>query len=134
MGETSCPGKQPPQIIIVNRGYNALIGNKEKRKSESEAAQSCPTLCDPMDYEVPPSVGFSRQEYWSGLPFPSPGDLPNPGIEPGSLVLQVWDFTVSATREAQATGKRTCKILLKGGFTGRMELCYGCSGQKKKGS
>ena len=31
---------------------------------------------------------FSRQEYWSGLPFPSPGDLPNPGIEPGSLALQ----------------------------------------------
>ena len=39
-------------------------------------------------YQVPPSVGFSRQEYWSGLPFPSPGDLPNPGIEPRSPVLQ----------------------------------------------
>ena len=35
-----------------------------------------------------PSMGFSRQEYWSGLPFPSPGDLPNPGIEPGSPTLQ----------------------------------------------
>ena len=35
-----------------------------------------------------PSVGFSRQEYWSGLPFPSPGDLPNPGIKPGSPALQ----------------------------------------------
>ena len=34
------------------------------------------------------SMGFSRQEYWSGLPFPSPGDLPNPGIEPGSPALQ----------------------------------------------
>ena len=33
-------------------------------------------------YQAPPSVGFSRQEYWSGLPFPAPGDLPNPGIEP----------------------------------------------------
>ena len=39
-------------------------------------------------YQAPPSMGFSRQEYWSGLPFPSPGDLPNPGIEPGSLALQ----------------------------------------------
>ena len=38
-------------------------------------------------YQAPPSVGFSRQEYWSGLPFPSP-DLPNPGIEPGSPALQ----------------------------------------------
>ena len=33
-------------------------------------------------YQAPPSMGFSRQEYWSGLPFPSPGDLPDPGIEP----------------------------------------------------
>ena len=39
-------------------------------------------------YWVPPFMGFSRQEYWSGLPFPSPGDLPNPGIEPRSPKLQ----------------------------------------------
>ena len=44
--------------------------------------RSCPTLCNPMDYSLPcPSVhGFSRQEYWSGLPGPTPGNLPNPGI------------------------------------------------------
>ena len=48
--------------------------------------KSCPTLCDPwtVAYQAPPSMGFSRQEYWSGLPFPSPGDFPYPGIEPGS--------------------------------------------------
>ena len=39
-------------------------------------------------YQAPPSMGFSRQEYWSGLPFPSPGDLPNSGNEPGSLTFQ----------------------------------------------
>ena len=39
-------------------------------------------------YHAPPSVGFSRQEYWSGLPFPSPGDLSDPGIEPQSPALQ----------------------------------------------
>ena len=39
-------------------------------------------------YQVPLSMGFSRQECWSGLPFPSPGDLPDPGIEPGSPALQ----------------------------------------------
>ena len=39
-------------------------------------------------HQAPLSMGFSRQEYWSGLPFPSPGDLPNPGIEPGSPALQ----------------------------------------------
>ena len=38
--------------------------------------------------QAPLSMGFSRQEYWSGLPFPSPGNLPNPGIEPGSPALQ----------------------------------------------
>ena len=39
-------------------------------------------------HQAPPSVGFSRQGYWSGLPFPSPGDLPHPGIEPRSPALQ----------------------------------------------
>ena len=39
------------------------------------------------------SLGFSRQDYWSGLPFPSPGDLPNPGIEPGSPVLEADTLT-----------------------------------------
>ena len=49
-----------------------------------QVAQSCPTLCNPMDlaYQAPPSMEFSRQEYWSGLPFPSPGDLPNQGSNP----------------------------------------------------
>ena len=43
------------------------------KRRESEVAQSCPTLCDPwtVAYQAPPSMGFSRQEYWSGLPFPS---------------------------------------------------------------
>ena len=38
--------------------------------------------------QAPLSMGFSREEYWRGLPFPSPGDLPDPGIEPGSPALQ----------------------------------------------
>ena len=45
-------------------------------------------------HQAPPSMGFSRQEYWSGLPFPSPGDLPNPGIEPRSPALQA-DYLTS---------------------------------------
>ena len=44
-------------------------------------------------HQAPPSMGFSRQEYWSGLPFPSPGDLPDPGIEPGSPALQAEALT-----------------------------------------
>ena len=51
--------------------------------------QSCLTLRDHMDYKPPGSslsMEFSSQEYWSGLPFPTPGNLPDPGIEPTSLV------------------------------------------------
>ena len=59
-------------------------------RSESEVTQSCPALFNPMDcvaHQVPPSMGFPRQEYWSGLPFTSPGDLPDPEIKPGSPTL-----------------------------------------------
>ena len=57
---------------------------------ESEVAQSRPTLFDPwtVAHQVLPSMGFSRQQYWNGLTFPSPGDLPSPGIEPRSPTLQ----------------------------------------------
>ena len=55
-----------------------------------KAAQLCPTLCNPMGNSPPGSsvMGFSRQEHWAGLPFPSPGDLPDPGTEPRSCALQ----------------------------------------------
>ena len=46
-----------------------------------------------VTYQASPSMGFSRQEYWSGLPFPSPGDVPDPGIEPGSPPLEVDALT-----------------------------------------
>ena len=52
-------------------------------------------------HQAPPSMEFSRQEYWSGLPFPSPGDLPNPGIKPRSPIAG-RRFTVWATRESYA--------------------------------
>ena len=70
-------------------GYHFLL-QCVKVKSESEAAQSCPILSDPQTvvHQAPPSMGFSRQEYWSGVPLPSPGDLPDPGIEPWPPALQ----------------------------------------------
>ena len=57
-------------------------------------AKSCLTLVIlwAVSCQAPLSMGFSRQEYWSGLPFPSPGDLPDPGIEPGSPALQADDL------------------------------------------
>ena len=53
-------------------------------------AKSCPTLATPwtLARQAPLSMGFSWQGYWSGFPFPSPGDLPDPGIETGSPALQ----------------------------------------------
>ena len=60
----------------------------------SLVAKSCPTLVTPwtVAHQAPLSMGFSRQEYWSGLPFLSSGDLPDPGIEPGSSALQADDL------------------------------------------
>ena len=52
-------------------------------------------------HQAPLSMGFPRQEYWSGLPFLSPGDLPHPEIKPQSSALQTVFFTDQATREAQ---------------------------------
>ena len=62
----------------------------QERKKESEVVQSFRLCATPWTaaYQSPSPMGFSRQEYWSGLSFPSPGDLPNPGIEPGSPTLQ----------------------------------------------
>ena len=61
-------------------------------------AQSCPALCNPMDGTLPGSSVhgrfFSKQEYWSVLPFPSPRNLPNPGIEPRSPALKA-DYCLS---------------------------------------
>ena len=58
---------------------------------EGKVIHTVASDCDPMDGSPPGplSVEFFRQEYWSGLPFPSPGDLPDPEIEPGSPALQV---------------------------------------------
>ena len=57
--------------------------------------RACRLRCVPLfvipwtvAYQAPQTMEFSRQEYWSGLPFPSPGDFPNPGIEPRSSALQ----------------------------------------------
>ena len=60
--------------------------------------KSCLTLYDPMDCSLPGSMEFSRQEYWSEVPFPSPGDLPDSGIESQVLVspaLAGWLFTTA---------------------------------------
>ena len=59
----------------------------------AKSLQSCPTLCDlwTIARQAPLSMGFSRQEYWGGLPCPSPGNLPNPGIKAVSLTSPVLE-------------------------------------------
>ena len=65
--------------------------------------KSCLTLCNPMyvAHQAPLSMGFLRQEYWSGLSFPSPGDLPDPGIESRSCALADGFFTTEPLESPQ---------------------------------
>ena len=87
---------QPTPVFLPgeSHGQRSLAGfspwgRKELDMTAAAAAkslQSCPTLCNPMAYTV---QEFSRPGYWSGQPFPSPGDLPNPGITPRSPTLWV---------------------------------------------
>ena len=82
-------------IKIVGRNINNLRYADDttlmaQNESESEVSQSCLTLCDPMGsslHQAPPSTGISRQDHWRGLPFPSPGNLLDPGIEPRSPAM-----------------------------------------------
>ena len=52
-------------------------------------------------YQAPPTMGYFRQEYWSGLPFPSPGDLPNPGIKPMSPALEAGALTCEPSEKVK---------------------------------
>ena len=68
-----------------------IVSLDMESKVKALLTQSCLTLCDPMNYiarQAPLSMEFSRQVYWSGSPFLSPGDLSHPGIESESLALQ----------------------------------------------
>ena len=90
---TKTPMKAPHWNRTAGPRSNCPNGNLRGDATERQKcvnAQSCLTLCDPM-YHRPPgslSMGFSRQEYFKGQPFPSPGDLPDPGIGPRSPTLQ----------------------------------------------
>jgi len=81
----------PPHDLVISLQSISPRGKKgRKHGGGCLVAKSCPTLATPWTVarQAPLSMGFSRQECWSGLPFPSPGDLPNPGIEPRSPALQ----------------------------------------------
>ena len=75
----------PPGAREAQSGAGAADQMKVKVKSLSRVDSATPWT---VAHQAPLSMGFSRQEYWGGLLFPSPGDLYNPGIEPGSAALQ----------------------------------------------
>ena len=80
---------------MINQEVISLL-KEEVNTKKKKWAQSCPTLCNPVDCSLQGSslsMEFSRREYWSGLPFHSPGDLPDPGIEPRSPALQAESLT-----------------------------------------
>ena len=76
------------------------------QRSEVQVTQSCPTLCDPMDCtrQAPLSMGFSREEYWGGLSFPSPGESSRPRDWTQVSCIAGRLFTDWATREVASTG------------------------------
>ena len=103
-GDLPNPGIEPRSPTLQADSLPSEPPGKisEDTKSESEVAQSSPTLWTPWTVAYPNpnpnpnplSMEFSMQEYWSGLPFPSPRDLPDPGIEPGSPALLADTFTI----------------------------------------
>ena len=109
------------RFLALLENVNILsIHTLKVKKNESEVAQLCPTLCDPwtVAHQAHPFMGFSRQEYWSGLPFPSPGDHPD---------LQVSHiagrrFNLCTTREALKYKNPSTNIKdFKGGKEARLK-------------
>ena len=76
----SLGGKDPISSSPKRQTWSSL----DRILSSVLVAQSCPTFCNPwtVAHQAPLTMGFSRQDYWSRLPFPPPGDLPNPGNKP----------------------------------------------------
>ena len=85
----TCP-RTKDMGISLGKGRRGVIILPTTPGGGGVVAKSCPPLATPQNVpcQAPLSVEFSRQEYWSGLPFPSPGDLPDPEIKPRSPALQ----------------------------------------------
>ena len=83
------------KFVLLPQSIYAKKKKKTNKKINKYIAQLCPNLCNPMDCSMPGSSvhGFPRQEYWSGLPFPSPGDLPDPGLNLSLLLGRRVFFT-----------------------------------------
>ena len=87
-GDLPNPGIEPRSSALEADALTSELPGKPKVKVKSLSCVLLFATPWTVAYQVALSMGFSRQEYWSGLPFPSPGDLPNPGIEPWYPALQ----------------------------------------------
>ena len=87
----SSPPREWTWVSCIAGRFFTVWATREAIRRISEVIQSCPTLATrwTVAHQAPPSMKFSRQEYWSVLPFPSPGDLPDPGNESMSTTLHV---------------------------------------------
>ena len=107
--DSSPPGSPVPGILQARTLEWVAISfsNAGKWKVKVKSLSRVRLLATPWTAasQAPPSMGFSRQEYWSGVPFSSPGDLPDPGIEPGSPALQADAYAI-----IRMLGKQICVI------------------------
>ena len=123
---------QPGLIFWTEDLEFTVLGYRSAACVSAKSLQSCPTLCNPVDCSPPGSSvrGFSRLEYWSGVPCPPPGNRPNPGIKPASLMppaLTGGFVTTSATWEAHkspaAEFKPKCAFVCRGQTVESNSLC-----------
>ena len=97
----------------ILRGLVILVSTKKVSEVKSLSPVRLFETPWTIAYQAPPSMGFSRQEYWSGLPFPSPRDLPDPGIEPRSPTFQADALTSVPPGKPLNTRKKMERILIK---------------------
>ena len=106
-----------PNVILIVKwkllSHVRLFVTHELYGCGGLVSRSYQTLVTPWTVacQAPLSMGFSRQEYWSGLPFPSPGDLPNPGMEPRSPLLQVDSLPAEPQGKPRNTGVGSLPLL-----------------------
>ena len=86
-------------VMVLHCSAKMALQKQSKSESVSLAILSDSAIPWTMAHQAPLSMEFSRQEFWNGLPFPSPWDLPNPGIKPGFPLHGGRIFTIWATRE-----------------------------------
>ena len=107
-------GSHTWQVGVHRHTHSKLVSKNRKWNVKVKSLSRVRLFATPMDYiayQVPPSMGFSRQEYWSGLRCPPPGDLPNPGIQPQYPALAGGLFTTEPPGKQSSSVTQSCPTL-----------------------